>query len=111
MELAASLPGQYKIKRGRTKHVLREAVRGLIPDEVIDRPKEGFVLPIDDWLLGGLRGLVTEALSPGHLSRHGLLRPCAVQELLADHFAGRANHGPRIWALVMFQLWWDRYVG
>jgi asparagine synthase (glutamine-hydrolysing) len=111
MELSATLPGAMKIKRGRVKHILKEAVRGLIPDEVIDRPKEGFVLPINDWLLGTMREFLSQTLTPSRLARHGLLRAEPIQRLVTEHYAGRANHGARLWTLMMFQLWWERYFG
>lgn len=110
MEFAASLPGSMKIKNGRSKHVLKEAVRGLIPAEVIDRPKEGFVLPIDNWLLNDMRPFVEELLAPDRLALHGLVRSEAVAQLLKEHYSKSANHGPRIWNLMMFQRWWEAYV-
>jgi asparagine synthase (glutamine-hydrolysing) len=111
MELAGSLPGRMKIKAGRVKHVLKHAVRGLLPDEVIERPKEGFVLPINDWLLSALQPYVRETLAPSRLARHGLLEPGVVQALVAEHYAGRGQHGSRLWNLLMFQSWWERYIG
>ncbi len=111
MEFAGVLPGSLKIKSGRVKHILKEAVRGLLPDEIINRPKEGFILPVNEWLLEGLRGHVLDTLSPGRLARHGLLRAEPVWRMLNEYFAGRGQHGPRIWALLMFQLWWERYIG
>ncbi|MCK9283045.1 MAG: asparagine synthase (glutamine-hydrolyzing) [Rhodocyclaceae bacterium] len=110
MEFAASLPGVMKISNGRVKHILKEAVRGLIPDAVIDRPKEGFVLPIDTWLLNDMWDYVEALLAPERLDRHGLLQYKAVRTLLDDHYARKANNGPRIWNLLMFQHWWERYV-
>lgn len=109
MEFAATLPGSMKIKDGRSKHILKEAVRGLIPERVIDRPKEGFVLPIDLWLLNDMRSFVEELLAPERLALHGLLRPDSVEILLREHYSRSANHGPRIWNLLMFQRWWEAY--
>jgi asparagine synthase (glutamine-hydrolysing) len=109
MEFAATLPDSMKIKSGRSKHILKEAVRGLIPDAVIDRPKEGFVLPIDNWLLNGMRPFVDELLAPDRLVLHGLVRFEAIGQLLKEHYAKSANHGPRIWNLMMFQKWWESY--
>ena len=100
-----------KIRNGRSKHILKEAVRGLIPDSVIDRPKEGFVLPINEWLLNNLRAMVEEWLAPERLAVHGLLRPETVRRWLDEHYARTANHGTRLWNLIMFQLWWERYFG
>ena len=111
VEFAATIPGGMKIKNGRSKHILKEAVRDILPMEVIDRPKEGFVLPVDAWLLGKMRPLAEAVLAEERLQRHGLLRPEAVKRLLLDHYSGSANHGPRIWNLIMFQMWWDRQFG
>lgn len=111
MELSATIPGEMKIHRGRQKHVLKEAVRGLIPEQVIERPKEGFVLPIDEWLVADMRPFVEDLLSPTRLGRHGLVRPERVRLVLDEHYARKANHGARIWNLIMFQSWWERYVG
>lgn len=110
-EFAATIPGRMKIRAGREKHILKEAVRGLIPEEILHRPKEGFVLPVDHWLRHELRPRVEDALSPPRIARHGLLNAAAVQRLLDLHFSGSANHGPRIWNLLMFQLWWERNWG
>lgn len=109
MEFAARLPGPMKIKNGRGKHILKEAVRGLIPDEILDRPKEGFVLPVDAWLRKELRPIAETVLAPERLALHGLLRPEAVRQTMETHFAGTANRGPRLWNLLMFQRWWERY--
>lgn len=111
IEFAAILPGSLKIKNGRSKHILKEAVRGLIPDEVIDRPKEGFVLPIDHWLLNELRPLVEELLAPERLATHGLFKNDMVRKILTEHYSKSANHGPRIWNLMIFQRWWESYFG
>lgn len=109
MEFAATLPGRLKIRAGRVKHVLKEAVRGLIPDEIIDRPKEGFVLPVNEWLDTYLSAYVRQVLTPERLATHGLLATGAVLELLQDHYERGRPHGARIWNLLMFQLWWEQF--
>ena len=111
VEFAATIPGYMKIHNGREKHILKEAVRGLIPEEILHRRKEGFVLPVDHWLLGELRSYVEDALSPARLAIHGLLRPESVRELLDQHYSGIGNNGPRIWNLMMLQIWWEKMYG
>ncbi|MBF0370538.1 MAG: asparagine synthase (glutamine-hydrolyzing) [Magnetococcales bacterium] len=106
---AWQLPGGMKIKRGRVKHILKEAVKDLLPADLVDRPKEGFIMPINEWILQKLEGFVRETLSAGALERHGLLLPERVGILIDDHYAGRGNHGNRIWNLMVFQLWWNRF--
>lgn len=110
MEFVATLPGSFKIKNGRVKHILKEAVGGLLPDGIVDRPKEGFLMPINDWILNHLRPFVEELLSARRLAEHGLIRPEVIGRFVDDHYAGRANHGNRLWNLIMFQMWWNRYV-
>ncbi len=110
MRYADTLPGALKIRRGRVKHILKEAVKDLVPEALLDRPKEGFILPLKAWMAGPLRPLVESTLQPDRLARHGLLRSEAVGELLAAHFARRADHADRLWNLVNFQLWWERQV-
>jgi asparagine synthase (glutamine-hydrolysing) len=111
VEFAATIPGHMKIRAGREKHILKEAMRGLIPDEILHRKKEGFVLPVDQWLLTELKPWVEDMLSPAKIAKHGLLNSEAVRELLELHSSRKANHGPRIWNLLMLQVWWQRNWG
>jgi asparagine synthase (glutamine-hydrolysing) len=111
VEFAFSLPGQFKIRDGVTKFVLREAVRDLLPPGILERKKEGFLLPVNTWLVRRFRGFLEAVLAPERLSRHGLLRPEAVRALLDAHYAGRADHAVRLWTLAMFQCWYDLYLG
>jgi asparagine synthase (glutamine-hydrolysing) len=111
VEFAFSLPGHLKIRDGVTKFILREAVRDLLPSGILSRKKEGFLLPVNAWLLNRFRGFVESVLSAERLARHGLLDPEAVGELLQAHYAGRTDHATRIWTLLMFQCWYDLYLG
>ena len=110
MQFVADLPGSFKIKAGRVKHILKEAVRDLLPAELLARPKEGFIMPVNEWLIGSLKGYVQATLAPDRLARHGLFRAGAIQQVLDAHYCGTANHGSRIWNLLMLQLWWEEYV-
>ena len=110
VEFAASLPGSAKIKGGRVKHILKEAVADLLPAELLARPKEGFLMPVNDWLVGSLKDYVLATLAPDRLARHGLFRPESIRQLLVAHYAGGADHANRIWNLLMLQLWWERYI-
>jgi asparagine synthase (glutamine-hydrolysing) len=108
---AATLRGGLKIKAGRVKHILKEAVKDLLPPALLARPKEGFIMPINDWLLGGLKDFAQATLSPARLARHGLFQPERIENLLSAHYSGAGQWGSQIWNLLMLQLWWDRYVG
>jgi asparagine synthase (glutamine-hydrolysing) len=108
VELVANIPGRLKIKGGRVKHILKEAVRDLLPEGLVDRPKEGFVMPLNDWMAEKLKGYVTDMLSAKRLARHGLLEPAAVAEMLSRFYAGETQLASRIWNLASFQMWWDK---
>ena len=112
LEFAARVPGTAKIKDGQVKYILKKALRGTLPSALIDRPKEGFLMPINDWLLGDMWGWIQNVLSPARLARHDLLNVSAVQQLLAQHHQGDKvdrKRGDRIWNLAMFQLWWEKH--
>jgi asparagine synthase (glutamine-hydrolysing) len=105
MELAASIPAELKLEGREKKAVLRNALRGWLPDSVLDRPKQGFSVPGAAWFRDDLRDYSREVLlDPVSLER-GLFRADEVHGLLDRHAAGRADESPRIWALLMLELW------
>jgi asparagine synthase (glutamine-hydrolysing) len=110
VQFVADLPGSVKIKAGRVKHILKEAVRDLLPRELLDRPKEGFIMPVNEWLIGNLKGYVQATLAPERLARHGLFQADAIRQMLEAHYSGAANRGNQIWNLLMLQLWWEEYI-
>ena len=108
-EFACSLPGSFKIKAGRVKSILKNAVQDLLPKELLERPKEGFIMPINEWLIGRLKPFVRDTLAPERLERYGLFRLEAVGNMLDAHYSGTAQRGNQIWNLLMLQLWLERY--
>ncbi len=104
---AATLPGALRMHGGVSKHILKRALAPLLPADIVHRPKEGFILPTNEWLMGKMQDTVREALAPGRLAGHGLFSIGAVQRYLAEHYAGRVNHGYRLWSLLVFQIWWE----
>jgi len=109
VEFACCLPGHFKIKAGRVKNILKDALRDLLPADLIARPKEGFIMPINEWLVGKLESYVRAMLAPEKVKRQGLFRAEAIGDMLDAHFSGRRHYGNQIWNLLMLQLWWDRY--
>jgi asparagine synthase (glutamine-hydrolysing) len=110
VQFVAGLPGSAKIKAGRVKHILKEAVSDLLPAQLLARPKEGFIMPVNEWLIGSLKDYVQSTLAPARLGRHGLFKVDAVEQMLAAHYSGAANLGNQIWNFLMLQLWWEEYV-
>jgi len=104
MEWAAHLPTQLKVRRGRTKYLLKRAVAPWLPTEIIDRPKMGFAVPLGRWLRGELRDLAWSVLTDQTARSRGLFRPEAVTDLLQRHARGD-DESHRIWTLIQFELW------
>lgn len=104
-EFAWRLPLSFKVGRGEGKLILRELLYRHVPRALVDRPKQGFAVPVGDWLRGPLRDWAGDLLSPVRLSADGLIDPVLVQRAWRDHQAGSANHDTRLWAVLMFQSW------
>ena len=106
MEFTAGLPGDLKINGTERKVVMRDALRGWIPDTILDGPKRGFGLPmVGRWFRGELRGYITEALTdPGAVGR-GYFDESSVRALLDRHMDGSRDNSMQLWALLMFEVW------
>jgi len=99
------LPADWKVARRRGKLVLRRWLEGVLPGDVVTRPKRGFGVPLARWLRGELREVLVESLTDTSLYRRGILRPEGAIGLLNDHLGGRADHSHRLWALLMLARW------
>ncbi len=105
-EFVMRLPEKFK----RNKYLLKKVMRGRIPDSIIDRGKRGFALPLGYWLKGPLHEWARELLNEQKLRSDGVLRPAAVSRLLQEHRGGRADHRKKLWTLLAWQMWHDRWI-
>jgi asparagine synthase (glutamine-hydrolysing) len=105
VEFAWSLPMSMKLRDGRGKWILRQLLDRYVPRGLVERPKMGFGIPLDDWLRGPLRDWAEALLDEGRLRREGYLRPEPVREAWRRHLAGQASLGYRLWSVLMFQAW------
>ena len=105
MEFAASLPGRLKLRGTDGKRILKRALRGTLPSEILDRPKMGFGVPLEHWFRHELRALPADRLlDPAALGR-GYLERDEIERLLLEHQGGGADHSYRIWALLQLDSW------
>ncbi|HOI10441.1 MAG TPA: asparagine synthase (glutamine-hydrolyzing) [Myxococcota bacterium] len=111
VDLALSLPARWSLRGRTTKALVRRMLRGRVPDAIIDRPKKGFGIPVARWLRTDLKPLMREHLSAPRLAREGLLRPEAVEALVAAHLSGRADHRKELYNLLVLELWMSRWIG
>ncbi len=107
MELAFSMPGHLKVRGGERKVVLKQALRGVLPDRILSRKKEGFSIPMKNWLRRELQPLMRDLLSEERMRRRGLFVPREVARLIDEHVAGRANHAHQLFSLMVFERWAD----
>jgi len=105
MEFAARLPEDMKLSGGRTKVALKRALRGVVPDAVLDRRKMGFNAPVGRWLRGELRELSHELLLSRRSRDRGYFQPWFVERMLREHAQGTRNWHAQIWTLMMLEAW------
>jgi asparagine synthase (glutamine-hydrolysing) len=111
VEVAASLPGHLKVRDGETKYILKRAAAPYLPADLIDRPKEGFVMPVNQWLMGGLRSFTERALHPERVRVAGIVKPEAVSALVARFHGGDTALATRVLSLIALHVWWEDYLG
>jgi asparagine synthase (glutamine-hydrolysing) len=110
VELGLSLPDHLKFRGREGKVALRRAFADVLPAPVAGRGKSGFALPLARWFRGELRPLAQELLLDGGSRTRGWFRPAAVERLLDEHVTEQADHGHRLWTLVMLELWQRTHV-
>ncbi|MCC7125456.1 MAG: asparagine synthase (glutamine-hydrolyzing) [Acidobacteria bacterium] len=110
MELAFSMPAHLKIRDGERKWVLKRAMRGILPDAILTRKKEGFSIPMKNWLRRELAPLMQTLLAPDRLRARGLFNPDEVRRLMDDHIAGRENHAHTLFPLMVFERWAEEHL-
>jgi asparagine synthase (glutamine-hydrolysing) len=105
VEQAWRLPLRFKRRGGINKWVLRQVLYRHVPAALIERPKQGFAVPLGDWLRGPLRAWAEELLDPARMQRQGLLDAASVQRLWRDHIGGRWDRKYPLWNVLMLQAW------
>lgn len=105
VEFVASLPERMKLRGVTTKWVLRQAMQGRLPPEILSRKKMGFPVPVGAWFRGPYRHLLDEYVTGERALARGLLDPAAVRRIVDGHVRGGENHSERLWALVTLEMW------
>jgi asparagine synthase (glutamine-hydrolysing) len=109
MELAFSMPGHLKIRQGRRKYIVKRALQGLLPRRILHRKKEGFSIPMKQWLRRELRPMMEELLSPARLAGRGVVDPAEAGRLMTEHCEGQANHAHVLFSLMVFERWAEEF--
>jgi asparagine synthase (glutamine-hydrolysing) len=110
VEVADAMPSALKVSGRALKVAMKQALRGVLPDEILDRGKRGFGAPVGAWLKRDLQPLVDMVLSPARLASRGLVDPATVERIVRDHRANREDHTDHLLALINLELWCSLYI-
>jgi asparagine synthase (glutamine-hydrolysing) len=111
VEFAAKIPPSMKVRDGRGKWLVRQVLYRHVPAGLVDRPKSGFSIPLDDWLRGPLKQWASDLLSPARVKPQNLFNAELVARMFREHLSCRRNHGYWLWNVLMAQMWWDSWYG
>jgi asparagine synthase (glutamine-hydrolysing) len=109
IEFAYSLPSNYQIQNGKLKWLLRQVLDQYVPRQLIDRPKAGFGIPLNQWLRSGLKDWAASLLDSSKLKHQGYFNVTQIEKRWNDHIAGKANNGYYLWDVLMFQQWLEEW--
>jgi asparagine synthase (glutamine-hydrolysing) len=109
VEFSFSIPADLKMKNYRRKYVLKKSMEGVLPAEILTKKKQGFSIPIKNWLKSELSPMLRDVLDRGTIEREGLFRWEHMERLIGDHMSGTANNSHKLWALMVFQMWKRTY--
>ncbi|MFW6123669.1 MAG: asparagine synthase (glutamine-hydrolyzing) [Acidobacteriota bacterium] len=110
VEFLFQVPGRFKLKGMSSKWLLKKTMERLLPKENIYRKKEGFSIPIKHWLRTELKEMMLDYLAESRIKKGGLFNPQAVHNLVDSHLKKKNNHSHQIWALLVFEIWKDKYM-
>lgn len=108
LDFALTLPVGVKLRGNSGKWILKQVLSKYLPNEMFTRPKQGFGVPIKDWLKGPLKEWCNDLLSEDLIKSHGLLDYTAIKKLKEEHFSGKYNREGQLWTILMFQNWYTR---
>ncbi len=109
MELTSTIPASLKMKHNSKKWILKKALGNLVPDEILNGKKHGFMVPIGDWFRNELHDYAREVLLDKRAIDRGYFKKQAITDLLDEHAKGSVDHGSRIWALLFLELWHQEF--
>ena len=104
-EFALSLPSSIKLKNGHQKYLLKESLRGVVPDSVLFGPKTGFGVPYENWIKGPLLDLLQDSLNSSSFRELGVFNDVMINDMVKEHSTGKVNHGFLLWKLMNLGIW------
>jgi len=109
-EYIARVPVNLKYKNGESKYILRKILYKYVPKNLLDRPKQGFEIPIDNWLKNDLRGVLEKYLSEDNIKKQGIFDEEYIKKSLNKYLSGKADFAYKFWFLLVFQMWYEKWM-
>jgi len=110
VEYTVNLPDDMKYKNGSGKYLLKKLLGRYIPKELFERPKMGFGVPIGDWFRAELKELLCDYIDPARIKKEGLFDYAVIDKKVKEHMSGKSNHQHKLWALLMWEMWRERWL-
>ena len=110
IEFVQTIPAKLKLRGRLTKHILKQAVRGIVPDQIIDRPKQGFGVPVAKWFNNELRDMLHDTLTDSRTRQRGYFNQQSVEAILNEHARGRRDNSRHLWGLLTLELWQRTFI-
>jgi len=110
VEFLITLPYEYKLHGFITKYILKELMKDKLPQNIVYRKKKGFGVPVSEWLKKDLKPLLLDMLSRERITRQKIFNPDRVQKIIVEHLSGKRNNHKKLWTLLTFQLWADKFL-
>ena len=111
VEFMAQVEKKQKYTQFNNKILLRDLAQRYLPQNILQRPKQGFAIPLGSWLQRELKPMVDEVLAPARIRKRGLFNPDHVERMVAEHQQGRRDYSQQLWAMLMLELWLERLLG
>ncbi len=110
VEFAFKIPGKYKLKGFTTKYIFKKNAERMLPKNIVHREKQGFSIPIKNWLRKELKSLLLNTLSEDRIEKAGFFKYRAVKKYIEEHIEGKENHSHILWSLLLFHLWYNYFI-
>jgi asparagine synthase (glutamine-hydrolysing) len=110
LEFSCAIPANLKLKGMTTKYILKRALQGIVPQQIIDRKKHGFGVPVGRWFRSSLNGYLHETLLSGAALARGYFHEATLRRLVAEHESGKRDHGHRLWSLLTLEIWHRMFI-
>ena len=110
VEFVTALPARFKLRGLTTKYIFKKSMKNILPAKIINRRKKGFGIPLAKWFKKELKDLLEDSLSKGKIDKEGIFDYNYIRMIMDEHFKSKKNNRKKLWTLLIFQLWYDKYI-